>query len=61
MAKSGVSPKTLQYLMGHSDIATTLGIYTHLRFEDVEKEIKELEKKVWQLVVNRLNLYLYGR
>ncbi len=34
MAKSGVSPKTLQYLMGHSDIATTLGIYTHIKYDD---------------------------
>lgn len=45
MAKSGVSPKTLQYLMGHSDIATTLGIYTHLKYEDAEREMKELEEK----------------
>lgn len=45
MAKSGVSPKTLQYLMGHSDIATTLGVYTHLKFEDAEKELKEREKE----------------
>lgn len=45
MAKSGVSPKTLQYLMGHSDIATTLNVYTHLKYEDAEKEVRELEKK----------------
>ena len=46
MAKSGISPKSLQYLMGHSDIATTLGYYTHYKFNDVEKEVKELEKKL---------------
>ena len=46
MAKSGVSPKTLQYLMGHADIATTLNVYTHLKYEDVEKEMRELEKKL---------------
>lgn len=34
MARSGVSPKTLQYLMGHADIATTLNVYTHLKYED---------------------------
>lgn len=45
MAKSGVSPKTLQYLMGHADIATTLGVYTHIKYDDAEKEMKELEKK----------------
>lgn len=43
--KNGVSPKTLQYLMGHSDIATTLQHYTHYKFEDVQKEVLELEKK----------------
>ena len=43
--KNGVSPKTLQYLMGHSDIATTLQHYTHYNFEDVQKEVLELEKK----------------
>lgn len=46
MAKSGVSPKTLQYLMGHADIATTLNVYTHLKYDDVEKEVRELEKKL---------------
>ena len=30
MAKSGMNPKTLQYLMGHSDIGVTLNTYIHL-------------------------------
>ncbi|HBI62741.1 MAG TPA: site-specific integrase, partial [Lachnospiraceae bacterium] len=30
MAKSGMNPKTLQYIMGHSDIGVTLNTYTHL-------------------------------
>ena len=46
MAKSGISAKTLQYLMGHADIATTLNVYTHLKYDDVEKEVRELEKKL---------------
>ena len=46
MAKSGVSAKTLQYLMGHADIATTLNVYTHLKYDDVEEEVRELEKKL---------------
>ena len=29
-AKAGMNPKTLQYLMGHSDIGVTLNTYTHL-------------------------------
>ena len=28
MAKAGMNPKTLQYLMGHSDITVTLDTYT---------------------------------
>lgn len=34
MALSGVSAKTLQYLMGHSDISVTLNVYTHIKFDD---------------------------
>lgn len=30
MAKSGMNPKTLQYLMGYRDIGVTLNTYTHL-------------------------------
>ena len=30
-------PKTLQYLMGHSDIGVTLNIYTHLELEDAAR------------------------
>ena len=43
MAKSGMNPKTLQYLMGHSDIGVTLNTYTHLSLEDAEDELKRLE------------------
>ena len=43
MAKSGVNPKTLQYLMGHSDIGVTLNTYTHLGLEDAEDELRRLE------------------
>ena len=46
MAKAGISPKSLQYLMGHSDIATTLGYYTHYKFNDAEKEVRELERRL---------------
>lgn len=39
MAKSGMSPKTLQYIMGHSDISVTLNTYTHVPFDDVKEEL----------------------
>ena len=43
MAKFGMNPKTLQYLMGHSDIEVTLNTYKHLGLEDAENELKRLE------------------
>ena len=42
MAKAGMNPKTLQYLMGHSDITVTLDTYTHLGLEDAAEEMKRL-------------------
>lgn len=42
MAKSGMNPKTLQYIMGHSDISVTLNTYTHIGYEDAEAEMKRI-------------------
>ena len=42
MAKSGMNPKTLQYIMGHSDISVTLDTYTHLKFEDAKVEFDRI-------------------
>ena len=39
MAKSGMNPKTLQYIMGHSDISVTLNVYTHVNFDDAKAEV----------------------
>jgi integrase len=39
MAKSGMNPKTLQYIMGHSDIGVTLNTYTHFSIEDAKEEM----------------------
>ena len=44
MAKAGMNPKTLQYLMEHSDITVTLNTYTHLGLEDAAEEMKRLEE-----------------
>ena len=54
MARSGMNPKTLQYLMGHSDIGVTMNTYTHLgldaardemiRMEELEQARKEVQK-----------------
>ena len=45
MAKAGMNPKVLQYLMGHSDIGVTLNTYTHLKLDDAKEEMEKLAKK----------------
>lgn len=56
MAKSGMNPKVLQYLMGHSDISVTLNMYTHLKLDDARDEMvnmnllqKQAEKEMMAL------------
>jgi len=41
-AKEGMNPKALQYLMGHSDIAVTLNVYTHMGLDDARKELEKM-------------------
>lgn len=43
-AKAGMNPKTLQYLMGHSDISVTMNVYTHLGLDDAKQEMIRLEE-----------------
>ena len=45
MAKSGMNPKTLQYLMGHSEIGVTMNTYTHLGLEDATEELRKMEEE----------------
>ena len=44
MARSGMNPKTLQYLMGHSDISITMNTYTHLGLDDARDEMIRMEE-----------------
>ena len=37
-----MNPKTLQYIMGHSDISVKLNTYTHVSFEDAQAEVKRM-------------------
>ena len=41
LARAGIPVKELQYLMGHSDVGTTLKIYTHLDYEAAEKSFQK--------------------
>lgn len=57
MAKSGISPKTLQYLMGHSDIAVTMNVYTHIKFDDALEELRRMESfRNAQEAINRVKI-----
>ncbi|MEF2837914.1 MAG: tyrosine-type recombinase/integrase [Oscillospiraceae bacterium] len=42
-AKSGMNPKTLQYLMGHSEVSVTMDTYTHLGLQDAWEELQRLQ------------------
>ena len=44
MERAGMNPKTLQYLMGNSDISVTMNTYTHLGLEDAENELRRLSE-----------------
>lgn len=35
--QAGMNPKTLQYLMGHSDISVTLNTYTHRAWKTLRR------------------------
>ena len=39
MANSGMTVKSLQYLMGHANSRVTLDVYTHESYENAEKEM----------------------
>lgn len=42
MAAACMNPKTLQYIMGHSDIGVTLNTYTHIGFEEASEEMSRV-------------------
>ena len=48
MAEAGIDPKTLQYIMGHSDISTTMDIYNHVDSVRVQNEMKKFENVMWR-------------
>lgn len=42
MARAGMPIKELQYIMGHSDVETTLNVYTHMSFDAAEKAFEKI-------------------
>lgn len=47
MAKADMHPKSLRYIMGHSNIKITLNTYTHFNFEDAKEDMCKIAKKVY--------------
>ena len=42
MARKGMNPNTLQYIMGHANITMTLGYYAHGTFNSAKAELERL-------------------
>lgn len=42
MAKSGMNPNTLQYIMGHADISVTMNTYAHVNFDDARDALRRV-------------------
>lgn len=44
LLESGVDPKTAQVLLGHSQMSTTMDIYTHVREDQIRAAAQKMEK-----------------
>ena len=42
LANRNMNPKSLQYIMGHSNISITLNLYAHASAESVKAELKSM-------------------
>lgn len=51
--ENNVPIKTIQALLGHKDIATTMNIYTHVMPEKMTNEVQCLNKILGQALYNR--------
>lgn len=56
MAKAGMNPKTLQYIMGHSDTNVTMNTYTHIGFKDASNEMEKVCEDMRKVVSKQCGL-----
>ncbi len=42
--ETGMKPKTLQMILGHSKISVTMDLYVHVTENEKEKEMKKFEE-----------------
>lgn len=59
MAKSRMNLKTLQYIMGYSDISVTLNTYTHVNLDDVEKGTEKSGRLLRMALCTRIVLHRF--
>ena len=50
MAKAGMNPAKLKYIMGHSSMEITFDTYTHLQVDDVKEEMYVMMQKENELM-----------
>lgn len=48
MQRSGIDTKSLQYLMGHSNVSVTLDVYTHTDYNAVEDALLLMKKMLFK-------------
>ena len=51
MANAGIKPKSLQYLMGHTDPVFSMRVYAHSNLEQVKKEFSEVKPALTALKI----------
>lgn len=44
--EAGMKPKTLQIILGHSDLSMTMNLYVHITDDEKEKEIARIEENL---------------
>lgn len=46
LAETGLEPKVLQYIMGHTNISITLDVYTHLDFSKIQEKVDAAQENM---------------
>lgn len=44
--ENGMRPKTLQIILGHSNINITMNLYVHVTEDEKQKEVENIEEKL---------------
>lgn len=61
LAEAGCDIKVLQYIIGHTDIRTTMRVYKHVDEERIKREMDKLEEFGKKLTPNSTPIYTKWR